>query len=114
VQGRDETWSRVYRFDLQPVEWIDYETSNWYTSTSPDSIFANSLIVTRVLAESRLTLLNDQLNERAADGRIISERQLGTADQLAACLRDQFGLNTGDIDIADVFARVRASTVAVV
>ncbi|MFM0340311.1 arylamine N-acetyltransferase family protein [Paraburkholderia fungorum] len=112
VQDRDDTWSRVYRFDLHPVEWIDYETSNWYTSTSPDSIFANNLIVTRVLAASRLTLLNDQLNERAADGQIISERQLGSAAELATCLRDRFGLNAGDIDIADVFARVRASASA--
>lgn len=112
VQGQDDTWSRVYRFDLHPVEWIDYETSNWYTSTSPDSIFASNLIVTRVLAQSRLTLLNDQLNERAADGQIVSERQLRTADELSACLRDQFGLNTGDIDIADVFARVCAPAAA--
>lgn len=107
VQARDESWARVYRFDLHPVEWIDYETSNWYTSTSPDSVFASNLIVCRVLPETRLTLLNDQLNERAADGQIIGERQLLSADELAACLRDQFDLNTGDIDIAGIFERVR-------
>lgn len=107
VQSHDESWARVYRFDLHPVEWIDYETSNWYTSTAPDSIFLSNLIVCRVLAESRLTLLNDQLNERAADGRLIRERQLESADELASCLRDQFGLNTGDIDVAEVFGRVR-------
>ncbi|CAE6785224.1 arylamine N-acetyltransferase family protein [Paraburkholderia haematera] len=108
VQSRDETWARVYRFDLHPVEWIDYETSNWYTSSAPDSIFLSNLIVCRVLPESRLTLRNDQLNERTADGQIFGERQLKTADELATCLRDQFGLITGDIDIADVFARVRS------
>jgi N-hydroxyarylamine O-acetyltransferase len=107
VQARDESWARVYRFDLQPVEWIDYETSNWYTSTSPDSIFASNLMVCRVLPETRLTLLNDQLNERAANGQIVSERHLASADELAACLRDRFGLNTGDIDIVGLFERVR-------
>jgi N-hydroxyarylamine O-acetyltransferase len=107
VQAHDESWARVYRFDLQPVEWIDYETSNWYTSTSPDSIFASNLIVCRVLPEARLTLFNDQLNERAASGQIVSERQLVSADELAACLRERFGLDTGDIDIAEVFERVR-------
>jgi N-hydroxyarylamine O-acetyltransferase len=107
VQARDESWARVYRFDLQPVEWIDYETSNWYTSTSPEAIFASTLIVCRVLPEARLALLNDQLSERAADGRLISERQLRSAGELAACLRDQFGLNTGEIDIAEIFDRVR-------
>jgi N-hydroxyarylamine O-acetyltransferase len=112
VQSRDESWARVYRFELQPVEWIDYETSNWYTSTAPDSIFLNSLIVCRVLAQSRLSLLNDQLTERAADGHIISERQLENADELATCLRDRFGLNTDDIDIAGVFERVRALAAA--
>jgi N-hydroxyarylamine O-acetyltransferase len=110
AQSHDESWARVYRFDLQPVEWIDYETSNWYTSTAPDSIFLTSLIVCRILAESRLALYNDQLNERAADGRIVSERQLKSVDELAACLRDQFGLDTGDIDMADVFGRVRSAT----
>ena len=109
VQTRDERWARIYRFDLHPVEWVDYEISNWYTSTSPDSIFLGNLIVCRVLSDTRLTLFNDRLNERTADGEIVSERQLVSADQLAACLRDQFGLNTGNIDIAELFDRVRAA-----
>ena len=107
VQARDQTWSRVYRFDLHPVEWIDYETSNWYTSTSPEAIFANNLIVCRVLDDTRLALLNDQLNERAADGSIVREQRLASADELAACLHDRFGLKTGDIDLAEIFDRVR-------
>ncbi|MGY6157543.1 arylamine N-acetyltransferase family protein [Paraburkholderia strydomiana] len=107
VQARDQTWSRVYRFDLHPVEWIDYETSNWYTSTSPEAIFANNLIVCRVLDDTRLTLLNDQLNEREADGCIVREQRLASADELAACLHDRFGLKTGDIDLAEIFDRVR-------
>ena len=107
VQARDESWSRAYRFDLHPVEWIDYETSNWYTSTSPEAIFASNLIVCRVLSGTRLTLLNDQVNERAADGSLIGEQRLASADELAACLRERFGLNIGDIDIADIFERVR-------
>jgi len=108
VQARDQTWSRVYRFDLHPVEWIDYETSNWYTSTSPEAIFANNLIVCRVLDDTRLALLNDQLNERAADGSIVREQRLASADELAACLHERFGLKTGDIDLAEIFDRVRA------
>ena len=107
VQARDESWTRVYRFDLHAVEWVDYETSNWYTSTAPESIFATTLIVCRVLDDSRLSLRNDQLIERGADGEIVSERQLAGAHELAVCLRDQFGLNTGDIDLVEVFSRVR-------
>jgi len=109
VQAHDESWARVYRFDLQAVEWIDYETSNWYTSTSPDAIFASNLIVCRMLPKTRLILFNDQLNERAANGEIVDLRQLASADELAACLRERFGLDAGEIgiDIGAVFERVR-------
>ncbi|MBN3803656.1 arylamine N-acetyltransferase [Paraburkholderia sp. Ac-20336] len=107
MQEPDESWVRVYRFDLHPVEWIDYETSNWYTSTSPESIFAHNLIVCRVLPGLRVTLFNDQLNERDAQGRLVAERQLASAGELADCLRERFGLNLEDLDIGAVFERVR-------
>jgi N-hydroxyarylamine O-acetyltransferase len=102
-----EGWARVYRFDLHPVEWIDYETSNWYTASAPDSIFVSNLLVCRVLPQSRLALFNDQLSERDANGNLVSERQLASSDELATCLHEQFALNTGDIDIAAIFERVR-------
>ncbi|MGF6649805.1 N-hydroxyarylamine O-acetyltransferase [Paraburkholderia youngii] len=107
VLAPDESWSRVYHVDLRAVEWVDYEISNWYTSTSPDSKFVNNLLACRVLPELRLALFNDQLNERDAQGQIVSERRLASAAELADCLRERFGLNLEDIDIADVFARVR-------
>ncbi|MEX3858050.1 arylamine N-acetyltransferase [Paraburkholderia sp. BR10923] len=107
VLAPDESWSRVYHVDLRAVEWVDYEISNWYTSTSPDSKFVNNLLACRVLPELRLALFNDQLNERDAQGQIVSERRLASAAELADCLRERFGLNLEDIDIADVFERVR-------
>ncbi|NVI07008.1 arylamine N-acetyltransferase family protein [Paraburkholderia youngii] len=107
VLAPDESWSRVYHVDLRAVEWVDYEISNWYTSTSPDSKFVNNLLACRVLPELRVALFNDQLNERDAQGQIVSERRLASAAELADCLRERFGLNLEDIDIADVFERVR-------
>ncbi|MBC8749864.1 MULTISPECIES: arylamine N-acetyltransferase family protein [Paraburkholderia] len=107
VLAPDESWTRVYHVDLRAVEWVDYEISNWYTSTSPDSKFVQNLLACRVLPELRLALLNDQYNERDAQGRIVNERRLASAAELADCLRERFGLNLEDIDIADVFERVR-------
>ncbi|SDR43334.1 arylamine N-acetyltransferase family protein [Paraburkholderia tuberum] len=107
VLAPDESWTRVYHVDLRAVEWIDYETSNWYTSTSPDSKFVHNLLACRVLPELHLALFNDQFNERDARGRIVNERRLASAAELADCLRERFGLNLEDIDIADVFERVR-------
>ncbi|WP_233805704.1 arylamine N-acetyltransferase family protein [Paraburkholderia sp. HP33-1] len=107
VLAPDESWVRVYHVGLRAVEWVDYETSNWYSSTSPDSIFLRNLIVARVLRESRLALFNDQFNERDGEGQIVDERRLASAAELADCLRERFGVNLEDVDIADVFERVR-------
>jgi arylamine N-acetyltransferase len=41
----DESWSDVYAFSPQPVPCIDIETSNWWTSTNPQSPFVFGLIV---------------------------------------------------------------------
>ncbi|MBB5419855.1 arylamine N-acetyltransferase [Paraburkholderia sp. CNPSo 3155] len=112
VLAPDESWTRVYHVDLRAVEWVDYEISNWYTSTSPDSKFVNNLLACRVLPELRLALLNDQFNERDAQGQIVNERRLASAAELADCLRERFGLNLEDIDIADVFERVRTRDAA--
>ena len=42
----DGSWSDVYAFAPQPVPHIDLETSNWWTSTSPQSPFVFGLIAT--------------------------------------------------------------------
>jgi N-hydroxyarylamine O-acetyltransferase len=40
----DGTWADVYAFSPQPVPRIDIETSNWWTSTNPQSPFVFGLI----------------------------------------------------------------------
>ena len=40
----DGSWSDVYAFSPQPVPRIDVETSNWWTSTNPQSPFVFGLI----------------------------------------------------------------------
>ncbi|OLL28868.1 N-hydroxyarylamine O-acetyltransferase [Burkholderia sp. SRS-W-2-2016] len=107
VLAADGSWTPVYHVDLRAVEWVDYETSNWYTSTSPESLFAHNLLAARVLPEARLGLFNDQYNERDAAGKVIAERRLASAAELADCLRERFGLNLQGFDIAAIFERVR-------
>jgi N-hydroxyarylamine O-acetyltransferase len=106
VQSGDG-WAKVYRFDLQRAEWIDYEVANWYTSTWPQSHFVNSLIVCRVLPHGRLALLNDRLTERAADGKTVREEVIGSAAEFAVCLSERFGLPVGELDIPHLFERIR-------
>jgi N-hydroxyarylamine O-acetyltransferase len=40
-----DEWADVYGFLPQPVSLIDVETSNWWTSTHPHSLFVTGLIV---------------------------------------------------------------------
>jgi N-hydroxyarylamine O-acetyltransferase len=40
-----DEWADVYGFVPQPVPLIDVETSNWWTSTHPSSLFVTGLIV---------------------------------------------------------------------
>lgn len=105
AQGERE-WIKVYRFDLRPAEWIDYEVANWYTSTWPESIFINNLMVCRVMPHGRATLFNDRLTERASDGRG-SDHAIGSAAELGECLRERFGLDTAGMDLDALYARVQ-------
>lgn len=98
-------WIKVYRFDLRPVEWVDYELSNWYTSTYPESLFRKNLIAARVVGEGRVALLDNRITERAKDGYLTAERTLRNATELAGCLRAVFGIDIGNIDVADLFTR---------
>ncbi|CAB3751543.1 arylamine N-acetyltransferase family protein [Paraburkholderia humisilvae] len=100
-----DAWMKLYRFEPQRVEWIDYEVANWYTSTHPESFFTGNLVVCRVVPTGRLTLFNDRLTERSKEGRA-TERRIGSARELDACLRDAFGIDVGDIDVEAVFQRV--------
>ncbi|MGC7405144.1 arylamine N-acetyltransferase family protein [Pandoraea pneumonica] len=103
-----EKWLPVYRFVSRPAEWVDYKLGNWYTSTAPDSVFRNNLILTRALPQGRIAILNTRLTERNAHGEAVGESDIVSAAQLEQVLRDRFGLNISQIDIDDLYQRVRA------
>ncbi|CAM2197661.1 N-hydroxyarylamine O-acetyltransferase [Paraburkholderia kururiensis] len=102
----DSNWIKVYRFDLRPAEWIDYEVANWYTSTWPESIFTHNLMVCRVMPHGRATLFNDRLTERASDGRG-TDHAIGSAAELGECLHERFGLDIAGMDLDALYARVQ-------
>ncbi|MFC6486590.1 arylamine N-acetyltransferase family protein [Nitratireductor sp. GCM10026969] len=69
-------WRPVYRFDLQEQVQADYEITNHYLSSHPDSHFRHMLIAARPFAEGRYALLDNRLTVHAIDGP--SERRLLT------------------------------------
>jgi len=55
----DGTWSDVYAFPPQPVPRIDIETSNWWTSTNPQSPFVFGLIAAVHRPDGSRELISD-------------------------------------------------------
>jgi N-hydroxyarylamine O-acetyltransferase len=106
----DGAWADAYRFESTPAEWVDYEVSNWYTSTSPDSFFTDNLIACRVLENGRATLFNDRYSERDARGARTLTRTIAGADELMHCLRECFGIDASDFDAGALFARIAGRT----
>jgi N-hydroxyarylamine O-acetyltransferase len=101
-----EAWKPVYRFDAARAEPIDFEVANWYTSTSPDVLFTNHLLVCRPLARGRATLFNDRYCEYDLQWRR-REKTLGSARELDACLRERFGIDTDEFDLDALHARIK-------
>lgn len=86
-----QEWKSLYRFDLQEQYFADYEVSNWYVSTHPNSRFVTTLIAARPDVDRRYALLNNQLTLHYLDGR--TERQhLSSVKELRAVLEDCFRL----------------------
>ncbi|KJZ41705.1 arylamine N-acetyltransferase [Pseudomonas fluorescens] len=84
-------WRRMYIFDLQRQEDIDYAVGNWYVSTHPESSFARQLMVARTGEGWRRTLNNGSF----AIHRIGSEterRQVTDVDELLGLLRSEFDI----------------------
>ncbi|WP_432260538.1 arylamine N-acetyltransferase family protein [Cupriavidus sp. TMH.W2] len=94
VRG-DAGWIKVYRFDLTPQPWIDFEPRNWYVSTHPDSIFLQRLMAARTDGGTRVTLANGELAERAPDGSV-RHTQLVSAEAVVQVLSDRIGLLLDD------------------
>ncbi|CAN0625020.1 Arylamine N-acetyltransferase [Burkholderia multivorans] len=106
-------WQPVYRFSGKPVEWVDYDAANWFTSTFPDSRFLHDLIACRVLPDGRATLVNTVLTVRDGTGQA-STLRFDDAGAWEACLRETLHIDPAGFDVAALFERlaVRGDTFA--
>jgi N-hydroxyarylamine O-acetyltransferase len=96
-------WASLYRFSLQPQLPVDYEVSNWFTSTHPASLFVNHLIASRATAGRRCALFNNRYTVRSHDGG--SERKvLRDAAALHSILDGDFGIALPERDVAAIAA----------
>lgn len=95
-----QEWKSLYKFDLQEQQLPDYEVSNWYVSTYPNSLFVNHLIVSKPASDGRFTLQNNQFTEHYLDGRT-ARRSLSTVAELRTVLEDIFHINLESVPALD-------------
>lgn len=86
VEGK---WADQYAFDLSPQEWIDFAPANYLSSTHPDSIFVQKLVVVLHNHRGRISLTGDTL-KTVVEGQL--EKQQIKPEEKAAVLNCRFGL----------------------
>ena len=98
-------WRTMYVFDLAPQIHSDYELGNWYTSTSPLVPFTSMLVMERVSSDKRYKLVNRRLTIETRDGEVISERSIGSAEELRRVLEEDFNV-TPPAPVEDILDRI--------
>jgi N-hydroxyarylamine O-acetyltransferase len=91
----NDIWTSLYRFDLQEQFFSDYEVSNWYMSTHPNSRFVTDLMVARADRNCRHTLRNASLATHYLTGTT-ERRTLATTTELRSALEGVFRLRLPD------------------
>jgi N-hydroxyarylamine O-acetyltransferase len=86
-----ERWENVVEFTLTPQSSVDYDLSSWYTSTHPDSLFTNNLIVERPSEEARRMIFNNTFIERKR-GEDQTVYEIADIDEMGELLDRHFGL----------------------
>lgn len=87
---RPEGWLDLYSFTLEEQHPVDYEVSNYFTSTHPSSPFLNTLLVQLPAAGRRRMLVNRRLIESQPDNT--SETIVPGDEALLEVLAEHFKL----------------------
>lgn len=97
-----ESWAVLYRFARDVQSPRDYDVYNWYTATHPASLFVNNLVAARVLGDSRLNMLNDEVTLQRSGGQR-EHRVISGADEAHDVLSREFGIRIARPDIERVW-----------
>ena len=102
-------WTTLYRFSLEEQMPMDYEVSNWFCATHPESKFTTDLMAARLPAGRRLGLLNRRFSIHHPDGRT-ERRLLVGAEEIADVLEREFAISlpTPREELLQALARVPA------
>jgi N-hydroxyarylamine O-acetyltransferase len=92
-------WEHIYRVIPYPRVDAEYDITNWYTATHPETPYAGNIIAARPgLYRTRITMYNTRLTTRDADGTA-QRRWLKNEGEFRDVLCGEFGLNLSDAEI---------------
>jgi N-hydroxyarylamine O-acetyltransferase len=101
-------WEHIYRVIPYPRYDGEYEITNWYTGTHPDTPYQGNIIVAKPGPDrTRITMYNARVTVRDAEGRA-DKRWLEKDSDFHETLRGEFGLNLSDEEIDDCIAAMKA------
>jgi N-hydroxyarylamine O-acetyltransferase len=78
-------WHALYAYETHEQQLADYEVSNWYLSTHPDSIFLSGIMAARAAPEARYALRNTRYAIHHSDGST-ERRNIGSVDEFLETL----------------------------
>jgi N-hydroxyarylamine O-acetyltransferase len=94
-----DSWEHIYRVIPYPRYDGEYEITNWYTSTHPDTPYRSNIIVAKPGPNrTRITMFNARVTVRHATGEA-ERRLLKDEAEFRLVLRDEFGLNISDDEV---------------
>ncbi len=104
----ESAWRGMYRFDLQPQLPVDFEVSNHFVATHPDSPFRTMLMAARPILGGRYALANRELSLYAG-GKRVERRNLSSTAEIKSVLREIFGIQIPESPALDAqLARISA------
>jgi N-hydroxyarylamine O-acetyltransferase len=84
-------WQALYDFDLVEAQVPDYEVSNWYLASHPQSHFVTTLVAARAEPDRRHALRGIRYSIHHADGKL-ERRFASSAAELLEWLEGPFGI----------------------
>ncbi len=101
-------WTHIYRVIPYPRCDSEYEITNWYAGTHPETPYQGNIIAARPWpGRTRMAMYNTRITVRDAEGRA-DKRWLTTEREIHDALRGEFGLNISDQDIDRCIAVMKA------
>ncbi len=102
------TWFSLYSFDLATYTEADCLCGHHYSSTHPQAVFCNNLVVAR-RDESVIRSLRNGSFHKSRDG-VVEVRTIATAAQLSHLLQEEFQLQLRAEEVQGLFDRFCAAS----